>query len=270
MEQHKKGSLQILKERISNFCRYNDLFQQLVERDIKMKYRRSFLGYVWSILSPLLTMVVMAIVFSMMFRHDIQYYPAYLLAGNTIFGFLRESSSHSITSITSNAALLKKSYVPKYVFTLSKVTSDLVNMLFSLAALIVVMIFTGVPFSWYTLLFFIPVIEAYVFCVGLGLLLSALNVFFRDIQYIWGVILTAWTYLTPLFYPMELLPTKLQWIISHFNPMFYYITQFRDLMIYGQMPWPPLIWRGAIISVIFLFLGTWSFLKLKDKFILHI
>ncbi len=270
MEQTKKGALSVFKERILNFFRYNDLFQQLVERDIKMKYRRSFLGYVWSILSPLLTMVVMAIVFSLMFRNDIVYYPAYLLAGNTLFSFLRESSSHSITSITTNAALLKKSYVPKYIFTLSKVTSDLVNMLFSLAALLIVMVFTKVPFTWYVLLFFIPIVEVYIFCTGLGLLLSSLNVFFRDIQYIWGVILTAWTYLTPLFYPLTLLPEKLQWVVVHFNAMYCYITQFRDIMLYGKMLDGMLVLRGAVFAVFFLALGSFSFVKLKDKFILHI
>ena len=259
-----------IKGHFMNLYNYRDLFSQLVGRDIKMKYRRSFLGYVWSVLSPLLTMIVMTIVFSQMFKHDVAYYPAYLLAGQTLFGFLRESSSHTITSITSNAPLLKKTYVPKYIFAASKVTSDLVNMFFSIGALLLVMVFTGVPFTFYIFLSVIPIIELYVFCMGVGLLLSSISVFFRDIQYIWGVLITAWMYLTPLFYSLSALPDKLQWFITHLNPMYFYITQFRDFMIYGQMSYPPFIWAGALVAVLMLALGLFTFSRTKDKFILHI
>lgn len=265
-----KSQKKIFQERLLNLYKFRDLFVQLVQRDIKLKYRRSFLGYIWSVLNPLLIMVVQAIVFSMMFKRDIDYFPAYLIAGNVLFGFMRESSNHALSSVTGNAALLKKTYVPKYIFALSKVTSDLVNMFFAFGALILVLIFTGVPFTWYWLLFFIPVIELYIFCIGLGMFLAQAAVFFRDIQYIWGVVTTAWMYLTPLFYDIEFLPDSLRWVIERFNPMFYYITQFRDFVVYGQMPWSPLIWRGALVSVVMLLIGVWSFLRSKDKLILHI
>ncbi|MGI5850358.1 MAG: ABC transporter permease [Christensenellales bacterium] len=260
----------MLKGRIVNLYKFRDLLTQLIARDIKMKYRRSFLGYLWSVLSPLLIMLVQALVFSMMFKRNIQYFPAYLIAGNVLFNYMRESSGHSIVSITGNAALLKKTYVPKYVFTLSRVTSDFINMFFSFGALILVLIFTGVPFTWYALLFFIPVIEIYIFCVGLGMFLSQMAVFFRDIQYIWGVVTTAWMYLTPLFYDIEFLPKTMQWIIVRFNPLYYYITQFRDLVVYGRMPSSLQILFGGLISVLMLAIGIWRFLRSKDKFILHI
>lgn len=260
----------LIKGRFNNLYKYRDLLTQLISRDIKMKYRRSFLGYVWSILNPLLIMVVQAAVFSLMFKRNIAYYPAYLIAGNVLFGFMRETTGHSIMSITGNAALFKKTYVPKYMFTLSKVTSDFVNMLFSFGALILVLIFTKVPFTWYALLFFIPIIELYIFSLGFSLFLAQAAVFFRDIQYIWGVITTAWMYLTPLFYDLELLPITMQWAIIHFNPMYCYITQFRSLVVYGQMPDISQIAFGGIISIGILIIGLWSFLRNKDKFILHI
>jgi len=267
MEKSKK---KIFQERLLNLYKFRDLFTQLVQRDIKLKYRRSFLGYVWSVLNPLLIMVVQAIVFSLMFKRNIEHYPAYLITGNVLFQFMKESSNHSLASVTSNASLLKKTYVPKYIFALSKVTSDLVNMFFAFGALVLVLIFTGVPFTWYALLLFIPVVELYIFCIGLGIFLAQAAVFFRDIRYIWGVVTTAWMYLTPLFYDVSFLPNSLRWIVERFNPMFYYVTQFRDFVMYGQMPWSPLIWRGALVAVIMLLVGIWSFLRSKDKLILHI
>ena len=260
----------LFSERIRVLLHYRGLMGILVARDIKLKYRRSFLGYLWSVLDPLFTMIIMAIVFTMMFKRTIPHFPAYLISGNILFGFMRESSSHAITSVTGNASLLKKTYVPKYIFTLSKITSDLVNLFFSFGALLLVIIFTGVPFSWYMLLFWIPILELYVFCVGLGMFLAQLSVFFRDVQYIWNAILMGWLYLTPLFYPIDALPDRVQWLIMRFNPMYYYVTVFRDFMVYQSSAWAPNIWRGAIIAVLALLIGIWSFIRNKDRFILYI
>lgn len=161
------GSKNYIRRSVLEFLYFKDLFFQLVARDIKLKYRRSFLGYLWSILNPLMMMCVQAGVFTLMFKRNIEFYPAYLIAGNILFGFMRESSSHSIYSITDNAALLKKTYVPKYIFTLSKVTSDLVNLLFSLVALFIVLFVTGVPFykTWRSALCVLALVELYLFCI---------------------------------------------------------------------------------------------------------
>ena len=183
---------------------------------------------------------------------------------------MRESSSHAITSITGNASLFKKTYVPKYIFTLSKVTSDLVNLCFSFGALILVIIFTGVPVTWRVLLFWVPILQLYVFCVGLGLFLAQFAVFFRDIQYIWHAVTTAWLYLTPLFYPVDLLPETVQWAVVTFNPMYSYITMFRELVVYGIMPSLQLFLHGAVIAFAVLLIGVWTFLRQKNHFILYI
>lgn len=256
--------------RIQAFWKYHDLLKQLVMRDIKLKYRRSFLGYVWSVLNPLLTMIVMAIVFSTMFRRNVENFPVYLFTGQIMFNFMSQSTHQAITSITGNAALLKKTYVPKYIFTISKITSGLVDFFFSLGALLIVMIFTRTKFTPYFILFPFVALQLYVFCVGLGMFLAQLNVFFRDIQYIYNAVTTAWLYLTPIFYPLEALGGKILWIIKHLNPMYFYIGQFRDLVYSGCMPGKVIIFAGCTTSVLMLLIGLWTFHRSQDKFILYI
>lgn len=259
-----------LVDRLNTFHHYKPLLEQLVLKDIKLKYRRSFLGYVWSILNPLLIMIIMVLVFSNMFRFDIANYPVYLIIGQTIYNFVSESTNQAMWSITGNAALLKKTYVPKYIFTLSKVTSSFVNTLFALGAMLIVFVVCRVRFNIY--MFFIPVIllQVYIFCAGLGLVLAQGTVFFRDIQYIYGAFLTAWMYLTPIFYPINQLPFNLMWMIKHFNPLYAYITQFRTIVLEGIFPDPRLILYGFGVSFVMLIVGTFIFMKKQDRFILYI
>lgn len=258
--------MKVIKECI----RYRDLIRELVSKDLKLKYRRSFLGYVWSILNPLGIMLVMVIVFSNMFRWDIPNYPVYLIIGQTMFNYMNESTTHAIYSILDNSSLLKKIYVPKYIFTLSKVTSDLVNFLFSIAAIFLVMIVTGVKFSWYLLLIPVVALQLYLFCLGLGLFLAQAAVFFRDIQYIYSVVLTAWTYITPIFYPEAMLPDWLHFLVVRFNPMFYYVKQMRQLVLYQTMPDIKLIFAGTVCAILAFVIGGLCFKKNQSKFILYI
>jgi lipopolysaccharide transport system permease protein len=255
---------------INEIWSYKDLLKLLVSRDIKLKYRRSVLGYVWSILNPLLIMSVMAVVFSTMFKRNIEHFPVYLFCGQLLFNFMNNSTHQAIYSITANSALLKKTYVPRYIFTVSKITSGMVDFVFSLGALLIVMLVTGSGFSWYFLLFPFVVLQLYLFCVGMGLFLAQANVFFRDIQYIYNAVTTAWMYLTPIFYPIDALPEMLQWGIKHFNPMYFYVAQFRDLVWQGRMPGWGIIGAGSLAAVLALVLGIWSFSKSQDKFILYI
>ena len=178
--------------RWNGFCRYQYLFKQLVLRDIKLKYRRSVLGYLWSVLNPLFVMLIMVLVFSSIFRSDVENFPLYLLSGQILFNYMNEATNGAIQSVMGASGLLKKIYVPKYIFTVSKVTSTLVTMLLSLLALLIVAVATKAPVSWKYVLIVIPVAEMYVFCLGIGLFLAQAAVFFRDIQYIYSVLLTGW------------------------------------------------------------------------------
>ena len=259
-----------LKSLVDECWRYRDLLRLLVTRNLKLKYRRSFLGYVWSVLNPLLIMVVMTVVFSTMFSRNIENFPVYLFCGQLLFNFMNNSTHQAISAITGNASLLKKTYVPKYIFTISKITSGLVDFVLSLGALLIVMLVTQAKFSWTILLFPLVILQLYVFCIGLGLFLSQANVFFRDIQYIYNAVTTAWMYLTPIFYPLEALPEQLVWIIKHCNPMYFYVGQFRDLVYAGRLPGPVIVTSGIVAAIAMLVLGVWSFRRSEDRFILFI
>ncbi len=262
--------MSLFLKRLGGFYQYRFLMQQLVSKDVKLKYRRSFLGYVWSILNPLMIMVIMVIVFSNMFRSDIENFPVYLIIGQTLFNFMSESTTQAIFSIIGNASLLKKTYVPKYVFTVSKVTSSFVNTLFALGAMVIVFIVCRVTPNIYFLLIPLILLQEYIFCLGLGMLLAQGTVFFRDIQHIYSAVTTAWMYLTPMFYPVTLLPEWLRFLVMHFNPMYFYITQFRQIVLECRMPDLYLIVAGTVTAIVALVVGTAAFLKTQNKFILYI
>lgn len=259
-----------MKDNFQRFFQFDELLKQLIIRDVKLKYRRSYLGYLWSILNPLMLMMVLVVVFSNLFRFDIPNFALYMIAGQTLFNFMSEATNLSISSITGNSALLKKTYVPKYIFTVSKVGSSLVNLLFSLGALLLVMIVTGADFSWNLLFFPIIIFQVLVFSLGLGLLLAAASVFFRDIQYLWGVFISMWLYLTPIFYPVNIIPEEYQPLYKAINPMYWYIEQFRDIVLYAKFPQTSSIVMGLGLALIVLILGAWYFNKKQDEFILYI
>lgn len=259
-----------IKIRLRGFLQYRELLSQLVGRDIKLKYRRSFLGYVWSVLNPLLLMMVLSFVFSMLFDQKVENYAVYLLCGQVIFNFMSEATSMAIGSITLNGSLIKKTYVPKYIFTVSKVTSSLINLLLSLVALAIMVVATGVKLTIYMLFFPVVILQVYIFSLGFGLFLAQAAVFFRDVQYIYSVLLTAWMYATPVIYDISILPESFRHIVQYYNPMTYYITQFRDAMLFGQAPEAYLVYGGFAIAIVFLIVGMWSFQRSQNKFILYV
>ena len=261
-----------LKHFFKEFWQYKDLLNLLVSRNFKLKYRRSMLGYVWSVLNPLLTMTVMAIVFSTMFSRNIENFPVYLFCGQLLFNFINNSTHQAISSITGNAALLKKTYVPKYIFTIAKITSGMVDLVFSLGALVIVMVVTRAPISWTTLLFPFVIIQLYLFCIGLGLFLAQANVFFRDIQYIYNAITTAWLYLTPIFYHVDQLGITNRFVKMALmaNPLYAITNMFRSCVLYGEMFNMNHFWYALGFSLLTVIIGLWAFYKKQDKFILHI
>ena len=259
-----------LKFRIRVFIQYRDLLVELIKRDIKLKYRRSFLGYLWSVLNPLFIMIIMTVVFSAMFKRNIENYPIYLLTGRTLFEFMRDGTQKGMKSVTKNSLLMKKTYIPKYIFTVSTVSSTFIDTVFSLVAFFLVMIATRSTF--YVQLCYLPVImiQLYIFTLGLSFWLAELHVFFRDIEYIYHAVITAWMYLSALFYPVESLPHLLQVFVKTLNPMYYYIAQFRDIALYGRMPGMRLIIGGGIWAFALMAFGLFMFQKNKDKFVLYL
>lgn len=262
--------MKLLNYRIKTFFKYKDLIIELVSRDLKLKYRRSFLGYAWTILQPLLLMMVWVIVFSNLLGRNIENYPVFLLSGRMMYDFFSQSTTGAMKSVTGNSALIRKVNVPKYIFTLARVTSCMVDMVLSFGALLIVMLVTGAKFYWTLVMIPLVVIQIYIFCCGLGFFLAQFNVFFRDTEHIYGAILRALLYLTPILYEITRLPENLQLFIKAFNPLYYYVGQFRDIVYYGNIPGPRIFWGGWIIAFLMLAIGAWSFQRSKDRFILYI
>lgn len=245
------------------------ILRSLVNKDFKLKYRRSVLGVLWSILNPLLMMCVLTAVFSFIFRFDIENYPLYLILGQILFSLMSAATSSSMTSIVDAAPLLKKIKVNRMVFPLEKVSFEVVNFVISLVAVAIVMIFFKITPS--ATMLALPLLLVYVvmFSLGIGLLLAALAVFFRDVVHLWGVVITAWTYATPIFYPISMLDGWMQQVMQ-FNPMYHFVSYFRDIMMYSTMPG---IMENALClagSAAILALGVFVFKKLEKKFILYI
>lgn len=258
-----------IRNNFNQSLRYKSLIIELVKRDLKVKYRRSLLGYIWSMLNPLMMMCVMSYVFTEIFQSSIKNFPLYLICGQTLWNCFNESTTVAMYSVLQNGALMKKVYIPKYIFPISRVLSSFVTMLFSLAAVLIVILLTEAIIYPTILLFWIPIVLLFVFSCGMGLVLSALSVYFRDITHLYSVLTLAWMYATPVFYAIEILPPQVQSTIF-MNPMYYYITFFRNLILDGMIP-SIKIWLICIsCSLISLIIGMICFKKLEKKFILYI
>jgi ABC-type polysaccharide/polyol phosphate export systems, permease component len=254
---------------IAAFMQYRSLLRELVLRDIRVKYRRSYLGLLWTLLNPLLMMVILTIVFSTLFTTNIENFPVYLLCGQVIFNYFNEATNTSMTSVIGNAGLIKKVYVPKYLYCLSKVLSAAITLFSSLIALFLVMLFTRSTFYLTTFLIFIPICYILLFSLGISLILSTVAVFFRDILHLYSVVLMGWMYLTPLFYPKEILPDFLQTFLP-FNPLASIIQMLRELILYGSVPTVEQHIQCIIPCFLALIIGLYIFYKNQDKFILYI
>ena len=264
-----RGKPSALVKAITAMQKYRFLIKQLVDRDFKAKYKRSVLGVFWSFLNPLLNMAVQYVVFSNLFKFDIPNFPVYLLCGNVIFSYFSESCGMALTSIVGNASLITKVYVPKYIYPLTRILSSLINLLISMIPLIAVALISGLlPTPAYILALYVFVCLA-LFCLGMGLLLSAAMVFFRDIQFLWGVLTTIWMYLTPIFYPVSILPEGIKGIVEA-NPLYYNVTFVRTCIMDGVSPEPAMYVQCLLYAIAALVTGAWVFKKNQDKFVLYL
>jgi len=251
------------------------ILQQLVSKDFKLKYRRSFLGVLWSVLNPLLMMIIMSFVFSYMFKSTVENSPLYLIVGNVTFTLMNDATNGGLGSIIGAASLLKKVKVDRWVFPVQKVLSAVVNFAFSLIAVVVVMLWFRVVPTWHILWMFVGLILLMVFCIGISLLIGALAVFFRDMMHLWGVLITAWTYLTPIFWDLSLLtsnpsvPHYVIWVVKA-NPMYNYLDIMRSAIVYQTSPSATVLIIAAVSAVVSLILGLIVFRRTEHKFILYI
>lgn len=254
------------------------ILKQLVSKDFKIKYRRSFLGVAWSVLNPLLMMIVMAIVFTTIFAQGRngsitpEMYPLYLIVGNVTFAVMSDSTSQALSSIIQASSLLKKVKVHRFVFPVQKVLFSLVNFAFSLIAVAIVMLWFRVVPTWHLLLLPVCLILLMFFCMGVGLLLSAATVFFRDVMHLWSVVLTAWTYFTPIFWTTDYIlkmPHILR-VLMYANPMYNYLQFMREIFLFQTCPTPLEFGLCVAWAVIAMAIGYTVFHKNEHKFILYI
>ena len=270
--------MQITNKRtfVGDLKQYFPLLLNLAVKDFKIKYRRSVLGVLWSILNPLFTMLVLTTVFSAILKVNIENFATYYIVGFSIWNFFSESTSLAMTSILTAAPLIKKVYLPKYIFPLEKCIFAFINFAFSLIAVLAVMLLQGVYPSFFALSAILPIFYCFIFSCGISLILSAITVYFRDIAHLYGVFLTVWMYLTPIIYPISLVSNhKVLSMVIKFNPLVYYV----ELMRHAFMNTPLDLFGfnylqiniiGFLFAICSLAIGIFVFKKCQKNFILRI
>ncbi len=254
---------------IKELYQYKDLFFELVRKGIKLKYRRSYLGVVWSMIEPLLTMLVLTLVFGTLFGNHEKTFPVYILSGRLIYSLFSQSTTAALKSIRQNEGLIKKVFVPKLLYPLSAIVFNYILFLISLVVLACVSLVLGVYPTIKILLAIIPLSILFVMSIGVGLILSTLGTFFRDLEYLWNVALMLIMYMCAIFYyPEVILMSRVSWILKY-NPLFCVIYNFRSCVFGVELDMGMLVY-SAIFAVISVVVGYAVFEKNENKFILHL
>lgn len=265
----KKGRNSLFVKVWLAFRKYSFLLEQLVNRDFKSKYKRSILGILWSFLNPMLMMTVQYIVFSTIFRSEIENFAVYLLTGIVCYNFFSEVTNMSLTSIVGNASLITKVYIPKYIYPFSRALSSMINFGLSLIPLFIVMLVTRTPITPSVLLLPFAVVCLFALSLGVGLILASLMVFFRDTQFLWNVFNIIWMYMTPIFYPESIITGWLS-VIFKVNPLYHVIRFFRIVLLDGISPEPKAYVLCLLTALIPLLIGIMIFRKTQDRFVLYL
>lgn len=255
--------------KIENEMKYFGFLKEVVKRDIKRKYYKSALGVLWTVLNPLLSMLVMTLVFSTLFRRNIENYPIYLLCGQLTFSFLSGSGRQGLNAILGNAGFIRSIYIPKYIFVLSRVVEAFVDLLFSLAALFLVMIFTGAPFTFNLLILPILLVLEFMFALGFSFVLATYGTFLRDLHHLYNIFTTLWMWVSAIFYPVTIIPSTYRFIFD-LNPALHYISIMRAICYEGVTPTDKSIVIATCYSVLMLALGISVFKSNENKFFLYV
>lgn len=256
-------------ERIQKLLGYQFLFEELVKRDFKKKYKRTVLGMVWSVLSPLLTLMVMKLVFTQFFGRNTPHYTIYLFCGNLVFSYFNESTSQGMTSLVGNAGIFTKVNVPKYLFLFSKNVQTLINFSLTLCVFFVFCMVDRITFTWKFICLLYPILMLMLFNIGVGLILSALYVFFKDIQYLWSVFTMLLMYMSAIFYTIDSYSpvTQNAFLV---NPVYLFIRYFRKIVIEATIPTVYFHLLMLADVVVVLGLGCWIYKKYNHKFLYYV
>ena len=260
----------MFKKLILDFKKNEFLFSELVKRDFKKKYKRTYLGMLWSVLSPLLTLLVMSLVFTNFFGRTTPHYTIYLFCGNIVFSFFSDATNGGMGSLMSNSAIFTKINVPKYLFLLSRNVSSLINFGLTLLVFFLFCIFDNITFSFSFLLLIIPILCLVIFNVGIGLILSALFVFFRDMQYLWSVFTQLLMYLSAILYNVDAMFGPLVQKLFLLNPIYVYIKYFRLIVIDGAIPSIQFNLLAIGYALIALAIGALMYKRNNHKFLYYV
>lgn len=254
---------------IQKMKKYQFLFEELVKRDFKKKYKRTVLGMAWSVLSPLLTLLVMRLVFTQFFGRETNHYTTYLFCGNLVFSYFSESSREGMSSLMGNSRIFSKVNIPKYLFLCSKNVQTLINFGLTLCVFFVFCVFDNIVFTWKLICLLYPIVCLVLFNIGVGLILSALFVFFRDIQYLWSVFTQLLMYMSAIFYTIDHYSHAVQCLFL-INPVYLFIRYFRKIVIEATIP---TIWFHALMAfdvLLVLGIGCWMYKKYNTKFLYYV
>ena len=256
-------------EYLKTFWSRRYLLMELTKKGIKLKYRRSYLGILWSLLEPILSTIVLTIVFGTLFGNTDKTFPMYILAGRLIYSFFSSGTTACARSIRANSGMIKKVYVPKYLYPLSSVLFNFVIFLISLIVLVPLGLYCHVKPTWSWLLIILPLIILLLLTFGVGMILSTITVFFRDMEYIWGVFLMIVMYTCAIFYYPERLISSKYSALLEYNPLYCIIHNIRACLFDDPINWRYMLF-AFISSIITIIIGLYVFYKKQDKFILYI
>ena len=241
----------------------------LVKRDFTRKYKRTMLGMAWSILSPLLNLLIMYLVFSRMFGNNVNHYLIYLFAGQLVFSFFTDATNMGMSCLVNNAGIFTKVNVPKYLFLFSQNVSSLINFALTMVVFFVFVAIERLPFRLCFFLLLYPTLCMIVFNTGMGLILSALQVFFRDVQYLWGILTQLIMWLSAIFYTLDSFPAETQKLFR-LNPLFMYISYFREIVLYGTVPDPAAHALCALYALLAFAGGCWMYRHYNQEFLYYV
>lgn len=253
----------------AKIIKYRELLRNLVARDLKVRYKRSVLGFAWVMLNPLLMMLVFYIVFSEIFKVTVENFIAYVLSGIILWFFFSQSTSVALRGFVGNANLIKKVYIPKAVFPLSIILSALVNFILSLIPLFAILLIANTPISPNIFLLPAGILLIFFFSFGIALILSTVTVFFKDIMYIYEVLLLAWMYMTPIFYPASIIPERFSFIFL-INPLYHFMQIFRASLYLETPALGEHFIYGASFSFLMLVIGWFVYYRYKDKIVYYL
>lgn len=245
------------------------LFEELVKRDFTKKYKRTVLGMLWSILGPLMTLGVMALVFTQFFGRSIEHYIIYLFCGNLLFSYFKESTTSGMTALYDNSGIFSKVNVPKYMFLLSKNVSSLINFAINLLILFLFCLIDGIDITWKFIMLLYPIGCLVVFNLGMGLILSAIYLMFRDMKYLYEIFTLLLMYVSAIFYSIDAYSQQVQYLF-YLNPIYVYIQYFRKIIIESEIPPPTFHLLAAGYTLVALAIGVIIYKKENYKFLYYI